>query len=44
MRGVQLKRELKYTEKAEVTASWLLHRDRYMREYYSEHYNRVFQA
>ena len=27
------------TEKAGVVASWLLHRNRYVRHYYSEHYN-----
>ena len=39
MRGAHLKRWLKYTEKAGVTAinSWLLHRDRYL---YSERFNR----
>ena len=40
MSGVQLKRKLKYTENAGVVASWLLHHDQYMRQYYSECYNR----
>ena len=44
MRGVHLKRKLKYTEIAGVVAGWLLHHDQYMREYYSECYNRDVQV
>ena len=46
MRGVHLKEESSNisTEKARVVASWLLYHDRYVRQYYSEHYNRDFQV
>ena len=44
MRGVHLKRKLKYIKKAGVAAiciaAWLLHCNRYVRQYYSEHFNR----
>ena len=40
MRDVLLKRKLKYTEKTGVVTNWLLHCDRYMRQYCSECYNR----
>ena len=42
MRGVHLKRKLKYTEKAGVVASWLLCTSQSMHEaiLYSECYNR----
>ena len=40
IRGAQLKRKLKYTEKAGVVASWLLHHNQYVSQYCSECYNR----
>ena len=44
MRSVHLKRTLKYIEKAGIVARWLLHRNQYMRQYYSEHYIRDIQV
>ena len=46
MRDVQLKNKLKYTKKVEVVFIWLLllHRDRYVSQYYSERYNRNIQV
>ena len=44
MRGVHLKRKLKYTAKAGVLASWLLHCVWYVRQYFSECYNRDVQV
>ena len=52
MRGpytyIHLNRKLKYTEKAVVVAryicSWLLHHNQYVRQYYSECYNRDIQV
>ena len=41
MRGVHLTRKL---DKAGLIVSWLLHRDRYMRQYYGEHYNTDVQV
>ena len=41
MRGVHLTTKL---DKAGLIVSWLLHRDRYMRQYYGEHYNRDVQV
>ena len=41
MRGVHLTRKL---DKAGLIVSWLLHRNRYMRQYYGEHYNRDVQV
>ena len=32
MRGAHMKRKLKYTEKAKVVASWLLHSDQYVKQ------------
>ena len=46
MIGVHLKRRLKYTEKAEVIASRLLQYiiiNNYVKQYYSEYYNRDVQ-
>ena len=40
MRGVNLKIKLKYTENAGATASQLLNHNQYMKQYYSEYYNR----
>ena len=39
MRGIHLKRKLKYTERTAVVASWLLHHNWQVRQYYSEFYN-----
>ena len=36
--------KLKYTGKAEVVASWLLHCNKYVRQFYSERYNRHVQV
>ena len=44
MGGVHLKSKLKYTKRAGVVARWLLHRDLYVTQYYSECYNRDFQV
>ena len=44
MRGVHLKMKLKCTVKDGVVASQLLHHDQYVRQYYSEHYNRGVQV
>ena len=44
MRGVHLKTKLKYTENGGVVAGWLLHCDQYVRQYYSECYNRDVQV
>ena len=41
---MHLKRNLKYTEKAGVVASRLLHCYHYVRKYYSEHYIKDIQA
>ena len=35
-----MKNKLKYTKKAKVVVIWLLHQDRYVRQYYSERCNR----
>ena len=46
IRGVHLKRRLKYTEKAGVVASWPLQYiiiNNYVKQYYSEYYNRDVQ-
>ena len=40
LKGIHLKRKLKYTEKAGLVASWLLDYNQYIRQYYSECYNR----
>ena len=37
MKGAHVKKDIKYTEKAGVIA---IHHDRYMKQYYSERYNR----
>ena len=36
--------KLIYTGKAEVVASWLLHCNQYVRQFYSERYNRDVQV
>ena len=33
-----------YNEKAGMVASWLLHHDQYVKQYYREHYNRDVQV
>ena len=38
------KSKLRYTKRAVVVAIWLLHRYRYVEQYYSEHYNRDVQV
>ena len=43
MRSVNLKRKLKYTEKAGAVAGWMPHGDQYVGLYYSEHHNRDIQ-
>ena len=44
MRGVHLKRDLKYIKITGVVGSWLLHHNQYVRQYYSERYNRDGQV
>ena len=45
MRDVHLKSKLEYTKIAEVVAIWLLlHHNRYVRQYYSECYDRDVQV
>ena len=44
IRAVHLNRKLKCAVKAGVVATSLLHGNQYMRQYYSEHYNRDVQV
>ena len=44
MRDVHIRGKLKHTEKARVVVGWLLHYDRYVRQYYSKCYNREAQV